>query len=1769
MVLVAALLFVIVSNTVAFLVFDSTGHARKEDILSTETKKDSEPLRLNQGNGVADDSSQKRLGRNHWIFMNKSDWEKHAKIKGDLAELTIGIDAPYQENLEKLQASLEKVGGRISKKIAIESQIKAVSASVPYDNIPAILEQLSTAKITRYAGPDRKITADFTPNDPDWNLQWGPKKIEADFAWNVTSGSRSVLVAVIDTGIDYTHPDLAPNYVPLGYDWVNNDTDPRDDHGHGTHCAGIIAAALNNAIGIAGLAQVRIMAEKGLDSQGSGYEDDLAQAIIHAVNQGADILSNSWGGNSPDPLIEDAIKYAYSHGVLIVAAAGNTASNRPHWPAAYDEVVAVTATQSDDKPAYFTTFGDWVEVSAPGSNIYSTVPWGYSSMSGTSMACPHVAGVAALILSRYPNMTNLRLRTALRYATDDLGDPGFDVYYGYGRINARKAVEGLPLNHDLILWNWTKPLFVEPHGSSLINTTVYNFGIHDESNIAVQLRANGTLVATKTIASLPSDQFALATLLWSPEVRGRYNLTVYVVPLPSETDTRFNVGSGYIDVDVPVRIVVLDSQGTSDFRTIEYAWNKLNRDWRLFGDHLIYIDYTSLAKKNITYQEINATRADVLFISCAVFREYTDEEIEAITRYVYEGHGLIATASSLGQTAPNNRKIAPLFGLSKLVYWNETISDTLNVLQPDHPLFTNFQSPYNLTELRMWGCTPSDNVWDGNELWGGTYVALGDEGLSAIVTYRGLVYISPYIEIAGIFDLSVPSNNLQLLYNAMTWTRYQAPEHELIASVDAPRFLLPNERANISATVHNVGLNNETNVSIHMMINGSVVYSYVFPSLPSNCSRTLVCQWQPTSSGVYNVTVFVEPKTGEDNPWNNADCAYADVLVPPDILLVADNDEYEDISTNQRTSLTEFKSALDSCNSEYYVWEERTKGSPPLELLKHIKLVIWSVGEAGEWVIQVSHADSLKLITYAKQGGKILMDGDLVADLHSQDTDFSAYVTHCVGLKRYAHPLLLGGTEGLKGTNRTHPVAFALPEEIRWDNLPIVVQGVEPAYGGVAVLNYLDNFEPPPAPWGYYPDPPVISWQSLVVSEKDGQGSTVFFPFPFFAISESVRARLLSNSLKWLLPRDHELSVTLGPFKNDFQELNRPALINVTVLNYGLCNESNLESRILIDGKVVDSEIIPSLVAGSFHSRSYLWFPDRVGELNITAQITRKIGEDAEDNVMSETVKVRHLVVGIISDPRWEMEIVAPILDAIDVGYHVFYYNKYLGYTKSLNFLSNYRAVILGKRNRALNASEHAALEAYLDAGGSLLVTDVALIHSTDWGSWNWGSITESNIDFLMADIVRASCVGARYLMDPEDRVLCPINASHPILDGLYGTFSVGHSITNLTPYSENVTANAARNANTVAKWISPKFFSRSRTGFPPDKIIATEVGSSGKVVYWNGEGQLEWMQSIECQAIFKNIIMWLDYGDFHDLEASVKLPDLIEPGKSVTIKAEIHNIGYHSEHNVELHLTINATDISLISLGTMEKRTLRTIEYVWTPAREGVYDITAYVSSIPSDINRTNDAFKVLKTVRFCPHLAFTFPKDIQLGQSFSIDVMVQNATDLCGWKLELYYRSYALNVMTVTEGEFLTLGGPTEFEILYCDDAYNTTHGRVWLACSLLDTSNGVSGSGVIATITVKGKASGIICPLSLSDTSLKTTSLPSSPHFCEKRDLVIGLLGDLNNDGTVNIIDVVIVTGVYGSKKGEPDWNPQADIVPDNVINIIDLVKVTANYGRTRNP
>jgi hypothetical protein len=325
-------------------------------------------------------------------------------------------------------------------------------------NAAAFLRLASQDSRISYIEPDDLVYATFTPNDPSFSSQWGPPAISATSAWDITLGSKSVVVAVIDTGVQYNHPDLSSNMWKnsdgtYGCNYVNSyssscsNTNVNDDNGHGTHVAGIVAATINNGMGVAGISQSRIMAVKVLNSQGSGSWSSVASGIQWATDHGAKIISMSLGGSS-SATIQNAVQYAYSRGVLLIAAAGNQNGGAIQYPASYSQVIAVTAIDQNSKIASFSSTGSKAELTAPGVNIYSTCSGSpgvcsgsqYSSLSGTSMAAPFVSGVAALVWSVDSTISRDAVRSILDSTADDLGSQGRDSYYGYGRVDAYGAV---------------------------------------------------------------------------------------------------------------------------------------------------------------------------------------------------------------------------------------------------------------------------------------------------------------------------------------------------------------------------------------------------------------------------------------------------------------------------------------------------------------------------------------------------------------------------------------------------------------------------------------------------------------------------------------------------------------------------------------------------------------------------------------------------------------------------------------------------------------------------------------------------------------------------------------------------------------------------------------------------------------------------------------------------------------------------------------------------------------------------------------------------------------------------------------------------------------------------------------------------------------------------------------------------------------------------------------------------------------------------------
>jgi thermitase len=308
---------------------------------------------------------------------------------------------------------------------------------------PNFVSASSDMSAVSFIENDVTVTGEHVVSDAAFNdsqMGYGQNVTNVKAAWNVTTGSASTIVAVVDTGINSNHTEFAGRLV-AGYDFVNNDNDPSDDHGHGTHVAGIIAAGLNGQGTVGMCPDCSIMAVKVLNNKNAGTWSTVAKGILFAVDNGAKVINLSLGAAVSSATLESAVAYAHSKNVVVVAAAGNSNSAVPFYPAAIESVIAVAASDSNDGRWMMSNYGAHIDVAAPGSMIYSTYNNGdYATMSGTSMAAPFVSGLAALVISRNPALTADEVSALISNNATDLGDAGKDVYFGNGRIDAYQTL---------------------------------------------------------------------------------------------------------------------------------------------------------------------------------------------------------------------------------------------------------------------------------------------------------------------------------------------------------------------------------------------------------------------------------------------------------------------------------------------------------------------------------------------------------------------------------------------------------------------------------------------------------------------------------------------------------------------------------------------------------------------------------------------------------------------------------------------------------------------------------------------------------------------------------------------------------------------------------------------------------------------------------------------------------------------------------------------------------------------------------------------------------------------------------------------------------------------------------------------------------------------------------------------------------------------------------------------------------------------------------
>ena len=338
-------------------------------------------------------------------------------------------------------------GTKVKKKV---SGIDVEVVSIPEGaKVGDTIDKFKKSNDVEFAEPNFLATAQLDPNDSLYSSQWNLKKISAPLAWDDAQGGDGP-IAVVDTGVQSNHPDLSGE-VLQGYNFVSDSSNTADDNGHGTHVSGIASAVTNNGVGVASIGfRSNILPVKVLNSAGSGTYSDVSSGIIYAADNGARVINLSLGGPSSSVTLQNAVTYATNKGSFVVAAAGNSGSSTPLYPAACAGALAITATDSSDNLAGFSNYGKNVFVGAPGVGITSTYNnSGYTSLSGTSMSAPHFSGLlemaAAYIGSTNKSVTNQQLLDYLKTTTDKVGgypydSNGWNQYFGYGRINASKLI---------------------------------------------------------------------------------------------------------------------------------------------------------------------------------------------------------------------------------------------------------------------------------------------------------------------------------------------------------------------------------------------------------------------------------------------------------------------------------------------------------------------------------------------------------------------------------------------------------------------------------------------------------------------------------------------------------------------------------------------------------------------------------------------------------------------------------------------------------------------------------------------------------------------------------------------------------------------------------------------------------------------------------------------------------------------------------------------------------------------------------------------------------------------------------------------------------------------------------------------------------------------------------------------------------------------------------------------------------------------------------
>ena len=629
---------------------------------------------------------------------------------------------------------------------------------------------------------------------------------------------------------------------------------------------------------------------------------------------------------------------------------------------------------------------------------------------------------------------------------------------------------------------------------------------------------------------------------------------------------------------VPVRITaaVLFSFGTDE---PDYCcWDEINFNWQSYGSIPIFIDYTTFSTPNFTLQSLENFNADVLILSF-VSGAYTTEQNEAIMNYVRQGRGLLSTSSSLPENAED---LASFYGIAdSITFTIDSISD-FDILNLAHPIFQGMSTPYGMGYGGL-SFNPQSSSWDPSVLEGASYQAMDVSGQNygAILTHRGLVYCS------HIPEYSSSTADIKFIYNALQWSDYEIPEHDLGVALDAPGHLNPGDSTLLNATVSNYGLNSETNVLLQLFIEGIEVDSLLIANLNNGTSATLSYSWTPAVESVYNVTAYAVPVPAEVSITNNDATS---MVVVFEIAITGPVAIFQDWDPWGYSSIGDI---LTAWGIDYDILSSSDIG--PADLGQYEKVVIASDQPSGFMDIVYSNLDWFE--DYAAQGG--------ILEIHAATNSY--WVN---GMVPGGPTYVQHGSDAVTIANPIHPVLFnpnlITDEELdNWNN---------------AVHGYLND---------------IPSGSDIILVAVPDYPALIEFRFGAGAIMVSTQTlewaygRDLSNILENILLHipvsyDHDLAaglqapVSLSPGDS--------ILLNATAFNIGLIAETNVLLQLFIDDIEVDSLFISELVNGTSQTLSYLWTPALEGTYNVTAYVAPKPDdENTANNVATRLISIREL----------------------------------------------------------------------------------------------------------------------------------------------------------------------------------------------------------------------------------------------------------------------------------------------------------------------------------------------------------------------------------------------------------------------------------------------------------------------------------------------------------------------------------------------------------------